>query len=209
MGIEFYDTGINDGNQTFGSGAPVVTSDLREGDSYIELSSAQAYIFTNGAWVLLGQIGSNYSTVRQRVTTTQTITSGTMIDITELQGFTPVADATYAVEFYLLLQATNSTRPAKITFSHPTGMDEVGFAMWVPSNNYTNESSQWGGPVAESSNSNAPQANITYGASGQLNIKAGATPGAGNVKLLVRAFTAGTAVSVRPGSWFEYWRTDL
>lgn len=45
-----------DGNQTFGTGAPIATGLEVEGDSYIDLLEADAYIFNGTSWVLVGGI---------------------------------------------------------------------------------------------------------------------------------------------------------
>ena len=182
---------------------PTVTGAELEGDYWFNIALGTMYQFVGGAWVIMSS-DSGY----QALAATFNTTSGAAVDITGLTGFTPVVNATYDLEWFLLVQSSVVGTGVQPSWGTPTGLAHFAYAQWIPSNNYTNEISQWGGPIVPSATTQAPSAAITFGASGQAVATIGAAPGAGNIRPRIQSENAGTQISVMPGSWFRWTRTS-
>lgn len=182
---------------------PSVTGTEREGDYWWNIATGALFQYSAGAWAQMTS-DSGYQELAAQFNTT----SGTPVDITGMLGFTPVVNATYDLEWFLLFQSTAAGTGLQPSWGIPTGLAQFGYAQWVPSNNYTNEISQWGGPIVPSATTAAPAANVTFAGSGQAVATIGAAPGAGNIRPRIQSENAGTQVSVMPGSWFRWQRTS-
>jgi len=187
----------------FGNANPTVTGAEYEGDYYFNIATGTAFKFTAGAWVAVASDSGI-----QTLAATFNTTSGTAVDITGLGGFTPVVGATYDLEWFLLVRSASTAIGVQPSWGTPTGLDHFAYAQWIPAANYTNEVSQWGGPIVPSGAAQAPAANLTFGSTGQAACSIGAAPGVGNIRPRIQAEVGGNTISVMPGSWFRWTRTS-
>jgi hypothetical protein len=192
-----------DGNQTFGTGAPVASGSEVAGDSYIDLATRECYVFDGAAWVLSGTLAGDWT--YQIVTANQPFTSATEADITQMPGFTPAANGIYEIEAKLIVSTTNSARGARPSLFTPTGMTSTPFELRSSAGTLTSDTILWGGAPGFLNQLSHPAANVGYLAHLDGVVVVGGTPGAGNVRPRMRGESA-TQVDLLRGSVFKYRR---
>ena len=113
---------VTDSGVQIGSGVSVTTildDDSMTADSATSLVTQQSF----KAYADAAAGGGATSWTYVKLATTQTTMSTTHVDITGL-NFTPAADTSYEIQFFLLMQSDTASRGWGVGFTWPTGLDD-------------------------------------------------------------------------------------
>ncbi len=204
MSFDSFNRSVGDVKTLFGSVSPTASGSDVAGDTYINFSTGECYTYDGTAWILDGTISSGGGGNTQVLPTTQNTTLNVPTEITGLGGFTPVANATYAIDFAFGMQSGLAINGPQISLATPTGLLNFPYSMWIANLSYTTEVARYGGPLATLTATGSPAANTTYLATGQAIAVVGPTPGVGNIRPRLQSEINGQTSRIVAGSYFSW-----
>lgn len=126
--------------------------------------------------------------------------------ISGLTGFNPVANGVYEIEGKLIVSSSATNIGVRPSMEFPTGMTHTAHYVATADSAYNNHIFTYGGPQAQTTNNNAPAANVGFLARITGVIAAGPNPQAnGFIRPNMASEANGSQVTVHAGSMFK-WR---